>query len=198
MNTWNGSPQRKLITNTLSGNSGQINPHRRPRARTVAVRAHHQLPQRHDLRPAPAGHRPRRELAGLRCITEHVTPGQWDYARQPSRKELAAVRLLALSLDEASVKIRTGPPGGGDSPDAALGPVGRRPAAGRDMAATHPRPSPLPPGIPLPARPAGEPGRSQDGWTATGGSLAPHVPYLRGRAGRGRLRAGPGDFSGCS
>ena len=64
---------------------------------------------------------PAERLAGLHCIAEHVAPGQWDYARQPSRKELAAVRLLALSLDEASVKIRTGPPSDGDSPDAALG-----------------------------------------------------------------------------
>jgi len=64
---------------------------------------------------------PRAKLAGLRCISEHVAPGQWDYARQPSRKELAATRLLALSLEEASVKIRSGPPDDGDSPDAALG-----------------------------------------------------------------------------
>ena len=64
---------------------------------------------------------PQEKLAGLRCISEHLAPGQWDYARQPSRKELAATRLLALSLDEASVKIRTGPPDDGDSPDAALG-----------------------------------------------------------------------------
>jgi uncharacterized protein len=64
---------------------------------------------------------PAERLAGLRCIAEHVAPGQWDYARQPSRKELAAVRLLALSLEEASVKIRTGPPSDGDSPDATLG-----------------------------------------------------------------------------
>ena len=35
--------------------------------------------------------------------------------------ELAATALLALPLDEASVKIRTGPPDDADSPDAALG-----------------------------------------------------------------------------
>jgi uncharacterized protein len=64
---------------------------------------------------------PAAKLAGLRCLAEHLAPGQWDYARQPSRKELAATRLLALSLDEASVKIRSGPPDDGDSPDAALG-----------------------------------------------------------------------------
>jgi uncharacterized protein len=64
---------------------------------------------------------PEQKLRGLRCLSEHLAPGQWDYARGPSRKELAATRLLALSLAEASVKIRTGPPDDGDSPDARLG-----------------------------------------------------------------------------
>jgi nitroimidazol reductase NimA-like FMN-containing flavoprotein (pyridoxamine 5'-phosphate oxidase superfamily) len=90
---------------------------------------------------------PAEKLAGLRCIAEHIAPGQWDYARQPSRKELAAVRLLALPLDEASVKIRTGPP---DTVDAALGIwAGELP-----LATTWQQPIPdpaLPPGIPLPA-----------------------------------------------
>jgi uncharacterized protein len=61
------------------------------------------------------------KLAGLRCVSEHVAPGQWDYTRQPSRKELAATKLLAVSLAEASVKVRTGPPDDADSPDAELG-----------------------------------------------------------------------------
>jgi uncharacterized protein len=61
------------------------------------------------------------KLAGLRLVSEHLAPGQWDYVRRPSRKELAATRLLALSLAEASVKIRTGPPEDADSPDAELG-----------------------------------------------------------------------------
>lgn len=64
---------------------------------------------------------PDEKLAGLRLVSEHLAPGQWDYVRQPSRKELAATRLLALSLEEASVKIRAGGPDDGDSPDAALG-----------------------------------------------------------------------------
>ncbi len=50
----------------------------------------------------------------------HPLPGQWDYARRPSRKELAATALLALSLEEASVKVRSSPPDDGDSPDAEL------------------------------------------------------------------------------
>ncbi|MFI8533468.1 pyridoxamine 5'-phosphate oxidase family protein [Streptomyces aquilus] len=61
------------------------------------------------------------KLEGLRRLTEHATPGQWSYARRPNRKELAATTLLALSLEEASVKIRTGPPEDGDGPDAELG-----------------------------------------------------------------------------
>jgi nitroimidazol reductase NimA-like FMN-containing flavoprotein (pyridoxamine 5'-phosphate oxidase superfamily) len=61
------------------------------------------------------------KLYGLRVLTEHVAPGQWDYARRPSRKELAATTLLTLPLTEASVKVSAGPPDDGDGPDAALG-----------------------------------------------------------------------------
>jgi nitroimidazol reductase NimA-like FMN-containing flavoprotein (pyridoxamine 5'-phosphate oxidase superfamily) len=64
---------------------------------------------------------PEEKPAGLRRLTEQSAPGQWDYARRPSRKELAATSLLALSLAEASVKVRTGPPDDADSPDAELG-----------------------------------------------------------------------------
>jgi uncharacterized protein len=60
------------------------------------------------------------KLAGLRCISEHVAPGQWEYARAPSRKELAATTVLRLSLGEASVKVSEGPPDDGGGPDGAL------------------------------------------------------------------------------
>ena len=49
-------------------------------------------------------------LTGLRAVTEQLIPGRWDAVRAPTRKELAATSVLALPLDEASVKIRTGPP----------------------------------------------------------------------------------------
>ncbi|MFL6142214.1 MAG: pyridoxamine 5'-phosphate oxidase family protein [Labedaea sp.] len=64
---------------------------------------------------------PEEKLRGLRALTEQIIPGQWDYARRPNRKELAATTLLALPLAEASVKVRVGPPDDGDGPDAALG-----------------------------------------------------------------------------
>ncbi|MGX1884627.1 pyridoxamine 5'-phosphate oxidase family protein [Streptomyces sp. NPDC055287] len=60
-------------------------------------------------------------LHGLRVVTEHCAPGQWDYARRPNAKELAATSLLALPLDEASVKVASGPPEDGDGPDGELG-----------------------------------------------------------------------------
>lgn len=46
----------------------------------------------------------------LRLFTEHVAPGRWDEARQPTATELKATAILALPLDEASAKVRTGPP----------------------------------------------------------------------------------------
>ena len=53
---------------------------------------------------------PDEKLAALRAISEHVLPGRWDEVRAPSVKELRATTVLALDLDEASAKVRTGPP----------------------------------------------------------------------------------------
>jgi hypothetical protein len=50
-------------------------------------------------------------MNGLRIITEQLVPGRWAAARPPSRKEMAATAVLELPLTEASVKVRTGPPG---------------------------------------------------------------------------------------
>ena len=61
------------------------------------------------------------KLEGLRVITEHVAPGQWDYARGPNERELAQTTVLSVRLDEASVKVRSGAPEDGDSADALRG-----------------------------------------------------------------------------
>jgi nitroimidazol reductase NimA-like FMN-containing flavoprotein (pyridoxamine 5'-phosphate oxidase superfamily) len=53
---------------------------------------------------------PDERLAALRAITEQLAPGQWDVVRPPNRKELAATAVVALSLEEASVKVRDAPP----------------------------------------------------------------------------------------
>jgi len=46
----------------------------------------------------------------LRLITDHLIPGRWAAARQPTKKEMVATAVLSLPLTEASVKIRTGMP----------------------------------------------------------------------------------------
>ncbi|MEU6130839.1 pyridoxamine 5'-phosphate oxidase family protein [Saccharopolyspora sp. NPDC047091] len=53
---------------------------------------------------------PAEKLHGLRVLSEHLAPGSWEHAREPDAKELAGVAVLALSLAEASVKVRSGPP----------------------------------------------------------------------------------------
>jgi nitroimidazol reductase NimA-like FMN-containing flavoprotein (pyridoxamine 5'-phosphate oxidase superfamily) len=50
------------------------------------------------------------KLEALRTIVEHVAPGRSDDARGPSDQELDATEVVALTIDEASAKIRTGPP----------------------------------------------------------------------------------------
>jgi nitroimidazol reductase NimA-like FMN-containing flavoprotein (pyridoxamine 5'-phosphate oxidase superfamily) len=53
---------------------------------------------------------PAEKLAALRTIVEHVSPGRSADARGPSEQELEATELIGLALDEASAKVRTGPP----------------------------------------------------------------------------------------
>jgi nitroimidazol reductase NimA-like FMN-containing flavoprotein (pyridoxamine 5'-phosphate oxidase superfamily) len=50
------------------------------------------------------------ELDALRAISDHLLPGRWDEARQPSRKERAATITAALRIDEWSVKVSSGGP----------------------------------------------------------------------------------------
>lgn len=49
--------------------------------------------------------------AALRAIVEQLAPGSWEHTRQPDGRELAATAVFGIDLSEASVKIRTGPPG---------------------------------------------------------------------------------------
>ncbi len=46
----------------------------------------------------------------LHAFTEHIAPGRWEEARQPTDQELKATWILSVPLDEASAKVRTGPP----------------------------------------------------------------------------------------
>ena len=93
---------------------------------------------------------PDERLLALEVLTEHLAPGSWAATRRPDRKELAATAVLALDLTEASVKVRTGPPGD-DERDLA-GPVWAGVLPVRTVLG-EPEPCPLlPAGAAVPAR----------------------------------------------
>ena len=46
----------------------------------------------------------------LRVISDHLLPDRWDDIRPPTKKETAATTVLALSLEECSVKVGAGHP----------------------------------------------------------------------------------------
>jgi uncharacterized protein len=52
---------------------------------------------------------PAEKLAALRALSEHIIPGRWDDARQPSEKELKQTSVLRLPINEFSAKVRVGP-----------------------------------------------------------------------------------------
>jgi uncharacterized protein len=50
------------------------------------------------------------KLAALEALVEKLVPGRWRDARAPTEKELRATGLLRIPLEEASAKLRSGPP----------------------------------------------------------------------------------------
>lgn len=46
----------------------------------------------------------------MHAFTNHVVPGRWEEARQPTPQELKATTVLGLPIEEASAKMRTGWP----------------------------------------------------------------------------------------
>jgi hypothetical protein len=53
---------------------------------------------------------PEQKVKSLRTISEHLIAGRWADVRGPSEKELKATTVLEFSIDEASSKVRSGPP----------------------------------------------------------------------------------------
>lgn len=96
---------------------------------------------------------PEDRLRALEAFSEHLVPGRWQHVRPPSRQELAGTQVLALSLDEASAKIRSGPPtDDAEDMDSEVW-AGVVPLA---LQALSPRPDPqLADGIPLPPHVSG-------------------------------------------
>jgi hypothetical protein len=56
----------------------------------------------------------------FQAFTNKLIPGRWNEVRPPNPKELRSSMILAMPIDEAAVKVRTGPPSDDDSPDADL------------------------------------------------------------------------------
>jgi hypothetical protein len=48
--------------------------------------------------------------AALHAFTNHIVPQRWEETRQPTMQELKATSVLALPIEEASAKVRTGGP----------------------------------------------------------------------------------------
>jgi nitroimidazol reductase NimA-like FMN-containing flavoprotein (pyridoxamine 5'-phosphate oxidase superfamily) len=53
---------------------------------------------------------PKEKLAAFQAIVEHIVPQRWRDVRAPTENELKATAVLAIEIDEASAKVRTGPP----------------------------------------------------------------------------------------
>ena len=53
---------------------------------------------------------PEKKLEVLHGLTDHLIRGRWEEIRQPSPEELRRTLILAIPIDEASAKIRVGPP----------------------------------------------------------------------------------------
>jgi nitroimidazol reductase NimA-like FMN-containing flavoprotein (pyridoxamine 5'-phosphate oxidase superfamily) len=89
-------------------------------------------------------------MAALAAFTDKLLPGRFAEVRPPNAKEMKATMVLAMPIEQASAKVRYGPPDDDESEDAALdvwaGEIPLRTAFG------EPVPSPgLRAEIPLPA-----------------------------------------------
>ena len=53
---------------------------------------------------------PKEKYEALVALSEHIVRGRWNDVREPNEQEMMQTTVLCLSLEEASAKIRTGPP----------------------------------------------------------------------------------------
>jgi len=54
------------------------------------------------------------KLRALELLTERLAPGRWQEVRPPSVQELKATAIVSIDIQEASAKVRVGPPRDGD------------------------------------------------------------------------------------
>ncbi len=91
---------------------------------------------------------PAEKARTLDAIVEHIAPGRLGSVRGASEVELRATRVVAFALDEASAKLRTGPPKDDEADYALEAWAGELPLRLQPLEpVADPR---LTPGIPLP------------------------------------------------
>jgi len=59
---------------------------------------------------ARAVENPEEKFRVLKALSNHLIKGRWEEVRTPSAAELNATLVLSLPIEEASAKVRTGPP----------------------------------------------------------------------------------------
>ena len=53
---------------------------------------------------------PDEKAEALRAVVEHIAPGRADEVRGPDETDLKSTKVLSMEIEEASAKVRTGPP----------------------------------------------------------------------------------------
>jgi hypothetical protein len=53
---------------------------------------------------------PTQKLEVLHALSDHLIPGRWEEVRAPTELELRQTLVVAVTIREASAKVRTGPP----------------------------------------------------------------------------------------
>jgi uncharacterized protein len=53
---------------------------------------------------------PEEKGRALRNVVEHIAPGRADEIRGPDATDLKSTKVLSMEIEEASAKVRTGPP----------------------------------------------------------------------------------------
>ena len=53
---------------------------------------------------------PKEKYDALVALSEHIVRGRWADVREPNEQEMVQTTVLCLPIEEASAKIRTGPP----------------------------------------------------------------------------------------
>jgi uncharacterized protein len=53
---------------------------------------------------------PAKKQRALRAVVEHIAPGRPEEVRGPDETDLRSTKVLSMAIEEASAKVRTGPP----------------------------------------------------------------------------------------